>query len=188
MDQDTTLGTATTLRQRNHTHSRCCILLVKVLKFGTSQTWTFQKPGQRRFWEKNHFPSASASFCFKMTFCIQQHELSFELSEFSLTQSSLAGSGFRRHSVALSAAGASGKAALSCVDSWKTAMKITRCFLCLVATWLRSSKLYVCEEISPSSPVAVPPSLAQHTFKCPGFPIFLGCEKSCPRWQPFEQP
>lgn len=53
-------------------------------------------------------------------------------------------------------------------------MKISRCFLLLMATWLRSSKLHVCEEILPSSPVAMPPTLAQHTFKCPGFPVFLG--------------
>lgn len=50
---------------------------------------------------KNHFPSASVSFCFKMTFCIQQHKLFFELSEFSLTQSSLDGGSSRWHSVAL---------------------------------------------------------------------------------------
>lgn len=78
-----------------------------------------------------------------------------------------------------SAAGASGKAALSCVDSWKAAMKISRCFLLLMATWLRSSKLHVCEEILPSSPVAMPPTLVQHTFKCPGFPVFLGGAAIC---------
>lgn len=110
-----------------------------------------------------------------MTFCIQQHELSFELSEFSLTQSSLAGGGVQMAQGGTRLLqGHQEKQPYLVLIVKKTAMKIARCFLLLMATWLRSSKLHVCEEILPSSPVAVPPSLAQHTFKCPGFLIFLG--------------
>lgn len=103
MDQDTTLGTA---KQTEKPHTlTVAFSWLKSSSLGLLRHGHFKNQASKDSGGKNHFPSASASFCFKMTFCIQQHELSFELSEFSLTQSSLAGSGFRRHSVVLSAAG-----------------------------------------------------------------------------------
>lgn len=135
---------------------------------------------------KNHFLSASTSFCFKMTFCIQQHELSFELSEFSLTQSSLAGGGVQT---------AQGGTCLLQGHQEKLP------YLVLIVEkqpWKYLDVFYFWWSFGSgaASSMSVRKSSLLHRWQCHQawynaplnalvFPFVWEVLKSCPRWQPF---